>query len=481
MKIIFNTVSLIILIVSSISYLLAINISNGVYLVAIAIQTILFIRTGLVYKKNLFTSWANPIYILLASLLIVNFQTLTNVSLGFGRLGDYMFGADKYGYLITPCLAISVASMSCFMLVVINYRNRNRHYRSLDKHYYTEKGVNLFLVLAFIYFIATINIRDFLTGAVYHGSGASDIGVVSYGYSERFLDSFIFIALAVYTYNIRQANSIKTVKEYISRIPIIFWIVVGSYLLLRLFSGDRGPVIYTLFAILYSCIYCINLKIRLIPLLALAVGGAFVMALISYARAQSSDISFSEKMRIGNSMLSATEVYNISPLTQDLAASNICTLIMIDDINRGVIDYKYGTNAISSLINCIPFMGVIKAEIPFPDFLDVKASTTYITESANGGRDYDSGYGSTLIADYYYDLGFIGCLLGFLLLGFIYMRLSSSIVEGVPLSVISLIYILKMASLSIYIPRSTMWASIGSTVFIIIIYCLLSIVLRQMK
>ena len=479
MKFIFNTVSLLILIISSVAYLLDINIRSGVYLMVVAIQTVLFIRTGLVYKKNLFTSWANPIYIILVSLLIVNFQTLTNVALGFGSLGDYMLGADSYGYLIAPCLAISVACMSCFMLIVINYNKRP--HQSPYRCFYSEKGVTLFLIIAFIYFIATIDINDFLTGAVYHGSGASDVGVVSYGYSERFLDSFIFIALAVYTFNIKRSGSIKTVKEYMSRIPIVFWIIVGSYLLLRLFSGDRGPVIYTLFAVLYSCIYCINLKIRLIPLLALAVGGAFVMAVLSYARAQSSDISFSEKMKMGNNMLVATETHNISLLTQDLAESNICTLIMLDDINKGAVDYKYGTNAISSLINCIPFMGVIKATITFPDFLDVKASTTYITESANGGRDYESGYGSTLIADYYYDLGFIGCILGFLILGFIYTIIATSIVEGVPMSVASLIFTLKMASLSIYIPRSTMWATIGSTVFILIIYFLMSVVLKQMK
>ena len=479
MKTAFNIFSVLILIVSSFAYFLNINLSNKVYLFIAMVQIVFFVKTGLQYKRDVFTSWANPIYVLLFSLVVVNYQTLANVSLGLGSLGDYMYGAGGYEYLINPCLAITVASMSCFMLAVINYRDK--HYWNKDNYQYSEKIVNTLLLIAFAYFILTINIRDFLSGAVYHGSGASDAGVASYGYAERFLDSMIFIALAVYSHNIKIGETVNTLKGYLKKIPKVFFIVVGLYMILRLFSGDRGPVIYILFAILYSCMYCTRLKIKLITFLAVGIFGVVVMATLSYARAQSSDISFSEKMKIGNELLTATGVPNISPFTQELANSNICTLIMIDDINKGVTSYKYGSNAISVLLNCLPGMGIIKSIIRFPDFLDVKASTTYITESANGGTDYESGYGSTLIADYYYDWGLLGCLLGFVLLGIVYMRFASAIVFGRPMSVVSLIIMLKMTSLSIYIPRSTMWASVGSTVFILVIYFIADFIFRIRK
>lgn len=468
MKNLFNILSVVIILVSTFAFLFDIQIENKLLISITVFQSIAFFITGKQYSRDIFSSWACPIYILFFSLFVVNFQTLTNVSLGFGVLGDYMFGSQGLDYLITPCLLVSVASMSCYMMSVINYKDQG----SVESYNttYKERPINVLLVIALLYFLATINIREFLTGAVYHGSGASDAGVATYGYSERFLDSMIYIAIAIYSYNIKKENVIKSIKDFYKRVPLHFWVVVSVYLILRLFSGDRGPVIYILFTLLYSLIYCINLKIRLIPFLATGMVGAIIMASLSYARVQSSDISFSEKMKIGNELVSATEVPNISPFTQELAGSNICTLIMMNDIESGKTSYKYGSNVISVLINCLPGMGIIKSIIPFPDFLDVPASTTYITESANGGKDYDSGYGSTLIADYYYDLGILGCLLGFWLLGGVYMNFSVKLVRGQSLSVVSLIFLFKMASLSIYIPRSTMWATIGSTVFVIIIY-----------
>lgn len=448
------------------------SVSGLLYILCI-FQLCFFLYIGTKREKDFFSFWISPLYILLLGLVIVNLQTFANLLLKWGELNDYFLVQGSFSKYEFPVLCLSVMSMSFFYIGVLNYKKRKNYTEQSGLHPTTI--VNFALLLSLFYFIATINIGDFISGEVYKGSGASDAGVADYGYSERFLDSMIIIALAVYSFNIKQKGIIG-IARWIKKIPLVFWVVVGIYMGLRLISGDRGPVIYTSCAILFSCYYCTHFTIKLgFAIIGLAIS-AILMAVISFARVTTGNASFEERMRLGNEAMTAIETKNVSPVTQELAYSNEIIYIIMSDIDKGKTDYKMGKNVMTSLIMSFPGIGVIMKSLYGDVIFDTKNSAEYSTISMLG-EDYIFGLGSSVLGDFYYDLGVVGCCLGFLLLGIIYKQLTYTLMYGKNVPVISLLFILKLSSLSIYISRSTLWANIGSAIFILVIYLILRLLI----
>ena len=229
-------------------------------------------------KKNLVVKdfWLRPSIICFLSIIIVGYQLCIDDVLGFSSIENSIFtGASRYA----DCCFFSASAF--IFAYLIGLSSKAQLFISRKTIIISEKTTAVWLalmILSFVLFISSIDINYFLSGAVYHGSGAADYNYTISNSYEGLYQTLFYITLAGYTLLIsqKQAQS-KTFAAYFRGIPLIFWICVSLFLILRLFSGDRGPVIYGCLAIVYAYIWFSKVRFKFFTVvIALIIGASFV-------------------------------------------------------------------------------------------------------------------------------------------------------------------------------------------------------------
>lgn len=437
---------------------------------------IVYFKVESILNYNVYRYWLRPSYVLLFSLFIVNLQTIINVILEYEHIGYYL-GTIEYNDSFNQVYYLTLLALLSFMCGNISYRYRfhkSRIFYNKTKIYY------LWIIIAtfsFIMFVLNIDILSFVTGLNYKGSGAYDRVTNDSAKWETLFDTFITICVAIMTLRNMKLGNKWTLVDYVKNIPRPLLGITVIYIILRLLSGDRGMALYTIMLYLYSYLYISNVKIKFRNLVIVVVVGAFTMSLLNYVRGYGSNQSFSEKIIRGiDDMSSNTTVRgkSIFTFTQELANSVNCNFISVSDIDKGKTAYAYGKYNMSELLGGIPGAATFSKKILNVDLYE-NSTTEYITKSYFG-KYYPKGLGTTAIAAIFLDFGCIGVILVFFLMGIIFKYIDYKFIYKSISSIVLFIFVMKISSMTIYIPRSSFSWVLSRIIYIIIFYIVLSLV-----
>lgn len=429
----------------------------------------LFAKTEKQTNRDLFNHWVRPSNILTISLLIVNLQIIACVWLGYDTISNYL-ETTKYSNYIGKVFYAGLMGICCYLMGYSWSKNMGNA-RSTRVADVTNPKILLscLVLVCFLLFIVNIDIASFLTGMDYEGSGAADRTTSASAIWETLLDTFLTIEVAYVTKNAANSESKITIYRYVKLFPFLIWIVVISYMSLRLISGDRGPVIYTGLMFFYSYIMISKNKIKLTTLVTLMLIGAVSMTVINSVRSyRNFNQSFQEKvLRSFDDFKDNDGPKTFSPFTHELAKSVNCNFIAISDVNEGKTDLKYGLYNFCELAGCIP--GSARFFKALFDLDIYRAVTSEYVTISFFGKNYLIGLGTTAIVDFYLDFGLLGIILGMFLLGLTYKKIDSMLIENVS-SIFLLIFFLKFASMAIYIPRASFSFVLNRCLYICVFY-----------
>ena len=130
----------------------------------------------------------------------------------------------------------------------------------------------------------------------------------------------------------------------------------------------------------------------------------------------------------------------------------------------------------------IPFLGsIIIDSLNIPTIN--RSSSLYITTSFYG-KDFTSGLGTSLIADYYLEFGVLGILLEFLILGYVFSKIDIYF-NKYPSNIVPwwiIILILYFSATSISIPRGYIFATVRTIVYLFLYYFIIrNIIVKNFK
>lgn len=254
-------------------------------------------------------------------------------------------------------------------------------------------------------------------------------------------------------------------KQYLAsqKTPLI---IMGIYLIIILFSGDRGPIIYNLALALFGYIYVTKKKISAVKVAGLLIVGAIAVSLLGQIR-QISDLSFVERT---SQVLSQTEIqesryypHSFLEGTKELAMSARSLNIAVSNV-PSQYEHTYGLFMLQDIMLLVPSLRGL-----FVDYFNIPAPLTTSPRFLSWldlGAFSTWGVGTTCTADIYLDFGLIGILVIFLLFGYVVRRLEligfSNAAVGFPV----LIVIFLFFAYSIYIPRATIIYALSKFTYI---------------
>lgn len=454
-----------------------------VSLFAFFIQLLLFLKAENSKKDDLRGLFMRPFYLLLACSIIVNFQSIVNVLCGLGQFHEYVknnIGLSKY---MPDCLYIGLIEISLLLLGYVNAPILNKmigtQKEEHNEKYTIMRRILLFLlVLLFLGFVATIDIASFISGSDYLNSGAYDRSSNKSAYFEQLFGVILVVVIALYS---KANTSLKTIPAFLKSYPIIFWCVFGTYMILRLLSGDRGPVMYNVLVMLFAFIYVTKKRIKPIMIFSGGLAFAFLITLFGIVRSQAFNLAFVDKIEMSFSEFLDSKYSNsVFPATQELANSIDCTALSIAGIDRKTLQLGYGKYNLYELASSVPGSNTF-LDFIIEDFNPRKYLTAEIVTEAYAGSYYSFGLGTTAIADVFLDFGLWGFFILFPFFGIIFKQCDFILLTRRGNSVSALIFSLYIASYSIYIPRASFMMIISKGLYAVIIYVILSKILILYK
>lgn len=476
----FRTLAFIIL-VSELLLFYTTNDNSNFLLSLSFLGLLILVITYFINEKNsnriLFSNWIRPSYIVLIGLLIVNCETILNVLVGLAPLSlylrntvfdPYMSKVQHLGIIAIAAFLLgnSVSTKSGLSFDAIKMRINSPH-----------MTVWCWLsVIFFCLFVYNINIASFISGSHYQeAKGSEYLGGETSSYFETLLNCTIIIILSTYT-SLRRNAKDKSFKGFLKGLPTPFLIVSLLYILLRLLSGDRGPVIYTLMTYFYAYILITKKRIKFVFVATGIVIAAIFVTLLGFARGMDTSMSFGDRFNNAYNM-SMTEDYapSIIPATQELAGSINCNFIAVRDIDTESTTYKYGTYHLFELLGIIPGSSSILTNFFGVNLKDTQSSE-YLTISYFG-RNYPFNLGTTAVAEPYLDFGVLGVIIVCWLFGILYKQIDNCYVGRKKVGMHNRIILFKLSAWAIYVGRSSFFQMFTSALYIILIYYAISFIL----
>lgn len=409
--------------------------------------------------------WHKPSNIFLFCYLIVSFQYVIDLCLGYKTYQDFYVPSSVNKMSLT-CLCGLISFILGY--VMTGTGNHDKQQSEADVKLINISFLVFLQVAFFVGWILTVNILALLSGIGYF---VDDSGSAASNYENFFYDVTIAIFIAIITNSKRK--DVSTLKSFLKEGTIIIWTLICIYCLIRLVSGDRGPALYMASAVFFTYMMVTRKKIKVGKIIIVILFGALVLNMVGMARSMSLNMSFSERVmtaftEFSSSSESRFSDKTISPLTEELAMSNRCNQIAIDLIDNGSDDYHYGKYTFYQTIQCFPFVSSYLAHtLKIPE--DELSANIKMTDVYHGSHEY-SQIGTTVVADPYFDFGIIGVTLMLLLCGWVFKKVDSGVCLDTPSNWVQIAIVLLFASMAIYIPRSTLIIQLKQLIPISVFY-----------
>lgn len=447
-------------------------------LLSICSYMLLFCIIRNVYQKQkqsiIFKNWFCPSYILLIGLIIVCFQTIININWGVGSFIDY------YRIYYKPYLSsVTYIGIISILSYLIGHNLNVSDVKSSKTNHYTLWPWLITLPVLFILFISNIDLVSFITGTSYGGSGAYDRIADKSSYFEQLLDVNLVIITAIITYRNIKCQTTFSLLSYLKSFPLVFWVVFCLYVLLRLLSGDRGPVLYSLCLIFYSYLMVTRHKFKFVSAVGILFVASFFTTIIGFVRDGNLNKTFTERFENAIQQDSKGKP-SIIPATQELANSSNTIYIASKAMDDPKEEYALGKYSFYAIIGSVPGSSSVLSKVFGVKMRDTMSSE-FIT-IYDRGNQYGFGLGTSPMAEFFLEFDIWGCIIGFILTGWLFKFIDVELFtanSNTPLWLI--IFILKLSSVSIYIARSSVAGCISKALYIIIIFFVLNTVFKLLK
>lgn len=420
-------------------------------------------------NKHLF----RPSFLLMVGLTIIAYQNTIDLLLGNINEYDSMF--------ITPSLINKVLSFASMALVslIIGYSFTHKPFNcSKYKNSTRQNNVSINLlvwlsILLFGFFVLSID-SSFFNGEDYIEGGA--INKSNTNTSEFFLNicfSAILIQHAINTVRLK-----ISIREYIINLPKVFIIIFVSYLALRLISGSRAPVLRCILLFLFSYVYATRQQpFKNLILIVLIIIGGGLFSIISFSRGIITN-NIMDKYADGMELFEQSN--SISPITAELAHSQYCNHVAVNEFSEGQDDILFGAIQARYVASIFIPNRILQQIWPAP--VSMHGSAYYLTAKVYG-ENSTSGMGTTLNADFYIDFGIIGMIFCMMLIGVLYkkMDLTLYLPSYYSPSLLTIVLIVSLGSISLYLSRAPFIPLLRTPLFTFILLAVNRLIIFQSK
>jgi oligosaccharide repeat unit polymerase len=407
-------------------------------------------------KKNIFRHSVFFLY----GFIIVHFQYLIIFCIQGSVNTKVDIWVDRT--IVCKSLIISSIGMLVFIVGYINY-TLNSGLQRLKKATtkFKEKSENrrpivliIFAYFAFLGFIYTADAK-YLSGLY----GSVDPGPMA-NRLQLILNILIGAIIIINARNlIITSFQSKSFYQHVKKMGLFSNILIFTYVILVLFIGDRGPAITII--LFYMASYVFRVKDRPKPAIIIAglIIGGVLMTFVGIYRNVDNNLSFSKKVE------EAFLDKNSTGQTSELAGSVRSLHYAVSSVPSKV-KYKYGWFQLRQVIVAVPGSAFLLDYFE-PNYED-KGSPNLITYF-DQGRFYSYGLGSTIIADFYIDLGLLGVIAGMFVFGYFMAKFEYTAYSNMNVSYLLFVFIMVFMSKSIYFSRSTALSAFQDSVWIYIV------------
>ncbi|MDD6210896.1 MAG: O-antigen polysaccharide polymerase Wzy [Bacteroidales bacterium] len=339
---------------------------------------------------------------------------------------------------------------------------------------YPVKWLNIAYVLLFVWFVVQ-NGADYLAGGYSQESITLREGTAA-AYSELLFNVCFYVLLLINCRN-SYLKGVKSLWQYISSLGWILNCCLVLYLLLVLFSGDRGPIIYSIAAYFYSYLLATRKKYKLWHFILFFFIAATGITILGVVRSLDNNYSFSSRLLDATRRMEYIQ-NSISPSTTELAGSVRVLHYAVDYVpqHNPFFDGKF---KVREILAVFPFSSSVTNMI-FQDPWHEAGSGAFLTWVEQGDNP-TSGAGSTVVADLYLDFGMYGVLWGLFLFGLL-LRKIDIYLYCIDFNRIPLFYrvlAVFLFSKAIYIPRSSILFELRSIVWIFVVIYFYELIMRK--
>lgn len=359
---------------------------------------------------------------------------------------------------------ISIALGMHYQAVKLNSKpaTNNVQHKSL---FITEKPFFYLFYLFFILHIFTIDLGYYQANTPREGLSGLSISIL--GYFVILLP--VCIGISSYNLKLKTSNNRKNlgIVEYIKNIPLPFLVIVIIFSSFTFLAGDRGPAIRALTVIFCGYYIATNKKESYLKFIIIIIAaGSFLSTIKLIGAININDDLIGSFLSARQRLSENSRFESISPYTSELAGSfrayNIAFSLWSSNISL------YGASLITGILMAIPYAVSLVMNIFNLEHEQINTAqliTTYSNEVY--------GLGTTLIGDLLLNFGpalsiLVAFLIGRLFLKFdyhFYIRLGSIYIH-----IIGMYFLM----ISIGLSRSSIFPTIGNSIFIVMMLFIIS-------
>lgn len=363
--------------------------------------------------------------------------------------------------IVIKALSCATAGLICFMLGYLAFNKKitlvtGKSKISQPLSFNVLIVVAVLLLLGYFYYANPLYLLGFY--------GAEALGAEA-NYIILLFKVVVFAALIQQARNFKYKNEFfSSFVSYLKKSNIYLNILIGIYLTSVIISGDRGPLIFFLIAYYANYLFVSNKKLNILKTVGLLAVGILFISTLGIVRSMDRDTSFRDRLKESMNVESRFETKSIIPQTQELAASirSLHHTMSYVPIHH---DYLYGRFQFQQAMSMIPFGNSFVHLIFTDNSYKYTGSSRFITWINQGDNPY-TGDGSSVTADFYFDFGLFGVLLGMFIFGYL-MRYAELIMYSNYLpSLFGHAFFIGYLSSAIFISRSTFLVEMKLVVWI---------------
>lgn len=442
---------------------------TGLLLGFVFLSIVLFYVWIKIYNKNMTFMSLTPIFIIgyVNVFFLFSILRLINTDV-LGIFERFLF--YDITRIDTP-LSLSTIGLISFLIGVTKVKRPAKQglaRKDFSKNYKSNKSTFFIVTIAYITFGAfLVSTPSYISGL--YGNETSALSRYLFTFFNWFFYSAVI--LKIFSYSQVEMKNLNFF-QYISSFGYLLLTLIIMYMLMSVYTGDRGPLI-SVTLVIVGFFYARKKNISLKTFLIIIILGAFVLTTIAESRTRTSGDGYID--RVSDATQQTDSTYFETPTFTDsfinLATSERSLNHVVLQVPE-VYDYHYGVNQFQYLLSVIPGLSGLFFNVALDGDIKRQGSamfTSYLIQVKFLGRNIDYGDGTTIISDLYLDFGWIGVILFMFAFGRLLSRYEGVLTGPTEIKILPFIFIILYFSQSLYLARSALLLEFGTVIMIYVI------------
>lgn len=318
--------------------------------------------------------------------------------------------------VVNKSATLSAIALVSYLIGNMSYNQKYISEKNQTNRSYSSNLMQTVSIFLFVIFFVTID-KTYFRGNYGEISNTKGLGYIT-SYAQMYMQMFIMGAISIITwkYSIQNGQSKTSFIKYVKQYNVLFLIVIIVYSILVLMSGDRGPILSTLFLFIIGYLLIIERKIKLTEILLLGSIAILFFFFLGFFRATDYGLGFAERFDLAISMINNKNSALLFSSTDEFARvirSQHAIIMYVDEFGL-----KYLTPILYSLLGLIPGLGIL-----FTSITGIKQSDIKSSNIATNYMNADHGMGTTCVADLYLSFGVITVVAFMFFLGYMFRKI----------------------------------------------------------